>query len=361
MFTNYQRNERSQLSDNRPSGALKIGVLNGTKAFQNSVSLRDKVDFYSFRLTGRSNFRLSLSRLQNNVDVFLQGAGVKLSSRKGGKKTEAIAATLKPGTYYIRVQQKSGNSRYRLALNATPNSAPNPNPSSRRLVSLGLPAAVARPRYAWIDLSTASLTELPLGNSVGQLTLNDIASFNGETYAIDLLGTFCKVDTNTGNYTRLGDLGGFLAGITFESLGFDSSGTLYTIGSYQRTPNLSGLFKVDLATGATTLVANIRGIVQIGDIAYNPAIGRFYASANTASTSNSLLYSISPTGDTQFIGDIGFSQVDALLFDNGSLYGYDSRFGLQQQQIVINTTTGAGRADKGITLNGQESSITGGA
>lgn len=61
---------RSQLSDNRPSSAQKIGVLNGTKAFQNSVSLKDKVDFYSFRLTGSSNFGLSLSRLQNNVDVF---------------------------------------------------------------------------------------------------------------------------------------------------------------------------------------------------------------------------------------------------------------------------------------------------
>ena len=362
MLSNIQRNARS-LSDNRPRGARKIGALNGAKAFRGSVGLNDKIDYYSFNLTGRSSFNLSLSRLQNNVDVFLLKAGKVIArSAKGGKKTEAINTTLEAGTYYVRVNQKRGNSRYRLALSATSISTSNPNPPSPKLVSLYQPAAAPVPRYGLIDVSTGNVSELPLGNSVGQLSLVDIASSGNDTYAIDLLGTFYKVDTNTGNYTRLGDLGGFITNIGFSSLGFSPSGTLYTVGTNKITRE-SGLYTVDVAAGGkTTLVANLPGIVDVGDLAYDAASGRFFASASTASTGNSLLYSIGLTGDARQVGDIGFSGVGALLFDNGILYGYNSVLSFQQTQIVIDTTTGVGRVDKLLTQNNQPfRGISGGA
>jgi Bacterial pre-peptidase C-terminal domain len=361
MLTSYQHNLRSQLSDNRPGGARKVGTLNGTKAFQDVVSLRDKIDYYSFKLTGRSSFKLSLTRLQNNVDVFLLKAGRVIDRAvKRGNKPEAINTTLDAGTYYVRVDQKSGTSRYRLTLNAAPLS--NSNPSSPKLVSLYRPAAAPLPRYGLIDLSTGNISELPLGNSVGQLTLVDIASSGSDTFAIDLLGTFYRVDTSTGNYTRLGDLGGFLSGVVFNSLGFASSGTLYSIGTNKNTRE-SGLYTLDVSTGGrVTLVANLPGIVDVGDLAYDAASSRFFASASSASTGNSLLYSIGLAGDARLVGDIGFAGVGALLFDNGILYGYDSVFASQQRQLIINTTTGVGTVDKLVTSNNQPASdISGGA
>jgi hypothetical protein len=358
MPTNYQRSVRSQLSDNRPSGARKVGTLNGTKSFQDSVSLTDKVDYYSFKLTGRSSFKLSLAQLQNNVDVFLLKAGKVIDRAvKGGKKPEAINTTLSAGTYYVRVDQKSRSSKYRLTLNAAPLS--NPNPPSLKLVSLYRPAAASLPRYGLINLSTGNISELPLGNSVGQLTLVDIASSGNDTFAIDLLGTFYRVDTNTGNYSRLGDLGSFTSGVVFSSLGFGPSGTLYTIGTNKNT-RVSGLYTVNVASGGkVTLVANLPGIVDVGDLAYDATSGRFFASASSSGTS--LLYSIGLAGDAKLVGNIGFAGVGALLFDNGILYGYDSVFTSQQKQLIINTTTGVGTIDKLVTSNNQPSSDISGA
>jgi hypothetical protein len=358
MF-NGQVNASSQLSDNRPTSARNIGTLSGRKVFRGVVGVSDRVDFYSFKVTGRSSFNLSLNRLQNNVDVFLlQGRRVLARSTKRGKLAEAINTNLETGTYTIQVSQRSGDSRYTLTLNAASLPASNPRP---KLVSLYRQASDPLPRYGFVDLSTGSISQLPLGNAVGQLTLIDIASSGSDTLAIDILSGLHRVDLNTGNSTRIGDLGGFLSGLAFNSLGFGPSGTLYTIGT-NRTTRQSGLYTVNAAAGGqVTLVANLPGIVDVGDIAYDATSGRFFASANSAS-GNSVLYSIGLTGDAQLVGDIGFVGVGALLFDNGILYGYDSVFAPQQRQLIINTTTGVGTVDKLLTLNNQPfSDISGGA
>jgi hypothetical protein len=108
-------------ADDRLSGARNLGTLNGVRTFRDSVGLKDKNDHYTFTLNGRSRFNLLLSKLQNNVDVSLiQGRKVLLNSKKVGKRSGAIAATLEAGTYYLRVYTKGRGSRYQLKLNATP-------------------------------------------------------------------------------------------------------------------------------------------------------------------------------------------------------------------------------------------------
>jgi len=359
MLTHFANNRRSTLPDDTVGTARRIGVLRGSRTFQDSVGVGDRLDYYSFKLNQRSSFNLALNRLQNNVDVSLiRGGRVIARSTRGGRRVEAINTNLDTGTYVIRVEQKSGNSRYQLTLNGTPRI----NSTSRKLVSLYRPASAPVARYGLIDLGTGRVTELPLGNSLNQLTLVDMASSGGNTFAIDLLSNLYRVDPTTGNSTRIGDLGGFTSNTSFLSLGFAAGGTLYTVGT-NRTTRQSALYTVNVATGGTvSLVANLPGLVDVGDIAYDTTTGRFFASASTASSSSSQLYSISLTGNTQLIGNIGFSGVGALLVDNGILYGYDSVFAIQQQQLVINTTTGAGRVDKLVTLNGRPfNTISGGA
>jgi hypothetical protein len=115
----------SRAADDRPNGAHNIGTLNGMRKFRDSVGINDKFDYYSFSVSGRSSFNLKLDRLKNNVDVALiQNGRTVARSTRGGKKPEAIAATLETGTYFVKVSQRSGNSRYRLSLNANPISLP---------------------------------------------------------------------------------------------------------------------------------------------------------------------------------------------------------------------------------------------
>lgn len=43
MLTNYQRSVQSKLSDSRPGSASKVGTLNGTKTFQDSVDVTEQI------------------------------------------------------------------------------------------------------------------------------------------------------------------------------------------------------------------------------------------------------------------------------------------------------------------------------
>lgn len=352
MFDGFRSNAGSQSSDNRLSGARNIGALNGRKILKGVVGLKDRVDYYSFRITGRSSLNLSLNKLQNNVDVFLlQGRRVISRSTKKGKKPEAINnTTLEAGTYYVRVNQKSGNSKYRLTLNATPFSAPGsptPTPSRRKLVSLLTSGGATTSRLGLIDLSTGNLSQLPLGNMEGTV-LTDIATFGNNTFAVGNPNNLYRIDPNTSTYTLISNLVS-IADTTITSLGFTSSGTLYAAGSD------GDFYTVNTTTGQATLIATIPGFSASGDLAYDAVSGRFLATSRNQN-SNDSLYSIGLTGDAKLIGNVGFANVWGLSFEGGTLYGYTP-----QQQIRINLTTGAGTLDKPVTADGSIPLVSGAA
>lgn len=109
--------------DNSFAKARNVGALNGLNVFRDSVGRKDKNDFYTFTLNRSSNFSLNLSQLKNNVNVdLIQGGQTILRSARSGKKSEAIATTLSPGTYYVRVYPGRNDSKYRLKLSASPSS-----------------------------------------------------------------------------------------------------------------------------------------------------------------------------------------------------------------------------------------------
>lgn len=356
MFNNFQSKARSELSDNRLSGARNIGTFGGRKVFKGSVGLKDKVDYYSFQLSGRSSFNLLLNKLQANVNIsLLQDKNVIARSAKGGKKPEAINTTLGAGTYYLRVEQKSGNSKYKLTLNSAPLSdlnpspnpspSPNPNPTSRKLVSLLTSGGSTASRLGLIDLSTGNLSQLPLGNMEGTV-LQDIATFGNDTFAVANPNNLYKVDPTTSTYTLVSNLVS-IATSTITSLGFTPSGTLYAAGSE------GDFYTVDTTTGKATLIATIPGFSASGDLAFDATSGRFFATSRNQNTNDSL-YSIGLTGDATLIGDVGFRNVWGLLVEDGNLYGFTP-----QQQIKINWVTGTGTLDKTVTTDGAIASISG--
>lgn len=100
--------------------AVNVGTLNGTRTFNDSVSVVDVNDYYRFNIASQGNFSLALTGLSADADVSLldSNGGVITSSTKGGSSSESINRTLNAGNYYAKVYRYSGNTNYSLSLTA---------------------------------------------------------------------------------------------------------------------------------------------------------------------------------------------------------------------------------------------------
>jgi Bacterial pre-peptidase C-terminal domain len=334
--------------DNNFAKARNVGALNGLNVFRDSVGRKDKNDFYTFTLNRSSNFSLNLSQLKSDVNVALiQGGQTILKSARSGKKSEAIATTLSPGTYHVRVYPGRSDSKYRLKLSASPvvsivstgdSPLPDPSPSgggsdtppivstfTTRLLS------TSASEIGSIDPTTGVFS--PLANT--STSYNDIASApNGDLFGVSFNSLY-KVDPVTGTSSRVGSLG---TSTKMESLAFTSSGNLYAAGN-------SEFYSINTETGAASLVANIPGFDSSGDLLYDDASGRFLATSDAPYPTKDFLYSIGINGDATLVGNVGFYDVWGLAIANGTLYGYTSN----RLQIIINPTTGVGTFDRAVT------------
>lgn len=351
-------------SDNNQGGARPIGQLSGTRKFRGAVGIGDKTDFYSFTLRGRSSFNLSLNKLQNNVDVFLQqGKQVIVRSSKGGKKSESISTTLEAGTYFVRVQQKSGNSKYQLTLKATSsnNGGGNSPPGQFRYLTQQVGAGS---RILKLNTATGVASVLAEDNNADTTdNFLEIAAFGDEIFVsrgyFDLATSIFskglhRVNPNTGDVSFVGNTEIYSSAfpnsptglMSPDALGFTPSGELYgvintstryTIGS--KNYPAPGFYSFDKTTGKATLIAALPSDTElspfnpIGDIVYDPSSGRFLASTlrNLNAFGASPFISIGLAGDVQQLGTANYFQ--GLFFESdGTLNGITS--GIEGQQRV---------------------------
>ncbi|MBD2025235.1 DUF4394 domain-containing protein [Leptolyngbya sp. FACHB-711] len=189
-------------SNNSFNRAQNLGVLqSGIKTIGESANQSDRVDFFSFRVTNRSRLQGGLLGLRSDVNVTLFDRNRKRIAvfNNVGKRREIIDAILERGRYFIKTTLRSGETRYRLSLFASPLAAPDP--------------------------ATASF--------VGLTTDNSLAFFNSN---------------NLLNVTRIGvtglQPGENLLGIDFRPV----NRQLFGLGSSSR------LYRIDPATGAATAV-----------------------------------------------------------------------------------------------------------
>jgi hypothetical protein len=372
MFSNaLNRATSTRANDNDPGGVRNIGQLSGRRKFRGAVGTGDKTDFYSFTLTGRSSFNLSLDKLQNNVDVFLQqGKKVIARSTKGGKRPEAIGTTLEAGTYYVRVNQRSGNSKYRLALNAIPTSGSGgtiPPPSQpgqfRYLVQQ---FGVGGSRILKINTSNGVASVLAEDSNV-DMTDNflEIASFGDEIFVsrgvFDAAAPIYskglhRVNANTGEVTFVGNTGIYARAfpnspiglMSPDALAFTSSGALYGVINTSTRYSVGskdypapGFYSFDKTTGKATLIAalptetELSPFTPVGDLVYEPNSGRFLASRldSLNSFGRTQFISIGAAGDIQILGTANYFQ--GLFFDStGTLNGITSGIGGQQRVAI---------------------------
>ncbi|MEG4988600.1 VWA domain-containing protein [Microcoleus sp. BR0-C5] len=110
----------------------------------------------------------------------------------------------------------------------------------------------------------------------------------------------------------------------------------------------SNLYAINTTNAGLYLIANLEstGFNSSGDLAFDAPNNRFLATSKGA-TSDSL-YAVSLTGQAAKIGDIGFSNILALMFEGEKLFGFTA----DGARIAIDPGTGAGVFDtlvKGIS------------
>lgn len=155
---------RRDLARNKINQSKSIALSPQRKIFKDFVGQSDRDDLYRFRASSSSTVRLNLKGLKGNANlqIFAPKRSVRQTKRRigsidfsnlkpsrirrflspvarssrGGRRNEAIAVDVDPGTYYIRVSSKGrANTRYRLIARA--NSVPVP--------PAGLPPAPVAP------------------------------------------------------------------------------------------------------------------------------------------------------------------------------------------------------------------------
>lgn len=107
-FGNSEGRSGSDYAGHNLAAARGIASTNTTIDF---VGLGDSDDFYRFVISTSTNFSAALTRLTANADlqVLNSNGGVIQAANAAGNTSEAIALTLNPGTYYLRVYPGSAN------------------------------------------------------------------------------------------------------------------------------------------------------------------------------------------------------------------------------------------------------------
>ena len=143
-----------------------------------------------------------------------------------------------------------------------------------------------------------------------------------------------KINPVSGLTTVVGDLSAGV--VNMNALEF-ANDVLYAAGD-------SSLYTINTTNGAASLIANLDpGFISSGDLAFDAPNNRFLATSK-GFTSDSL-YAVSLTGQATKIGDIGFSNILALMFEGEKLFGFTA----DGARIAINPATGAGVFDANVT------------
>jgi DNA-binding beta-propeller fold protein YncE len=179
--------------------------------------------------------------------------------------------------------------------------------------------------------------------------LASVGSASASVIGVTFNGTVASFDSTTGTRTVLGN-----AGITrFDSLAKSLSGTLYSVGGASDDT----LVTIDPATGIATAVAtlNYSGTAKpsntITGLSFSPT-GDLLAVAFDSPTISTNLYRINPaTGETTLVGSTGKQDIfgDIAFSPSGTLYAWSTASGL----MTINTTTGLATdiGNSGILIN----------
>lgn len=174
--------------------ARSLEITSGKAVFRDRIDRSDRSDFYTFTLNKSSSAKLHLGRLKGNLDLKLfdsQGSLIAKSQNRK-KKAEKIQQSLDPGTYYIQVRRKGGNSNYKLRAvlrETATESAPDPTIPvlDPRSTSSDPDTGIEKESHTAFINEVLALTNVERSNAnLSELTLNQNLSNAAQIQSEDL-------------------------------------------------------------------------------------------------------------------------------------------------------------------------------
>jgi Bacterial pre-peptidase C-terminal domain/CARDB len=303
----------SDLAGNSLVSARNITTNSSVQTFTDYVGATDLNDYYTFTLSTKSSFNLSLSGLSADANVeMLDSTGATIptipASINTGTTAESINTILNSGTYYIRVYPGAGT------------------PST--YYDLNIQAKTAPPDILWRNYSTGqNIAWFMNGTTVGGYT--DITPVGDVNWRIEGTGDFNgdgQTDILWRNYSTGQNIAWFMNGTTvggytdITPVGDVNWQIAGTFSSTQVTP-------IDLAGNDTTTAFNV-GILN-GDGTYTDTVD----SSDLDDYYKFTLLSISDV-DLFLDGLSGDANVE-ILDSNGNLVGISTNSGTTSESISL--------------------------
>jgi Domain of unknown function (DUF4114) len=310
-------------------------------------------DEYNIKLDSpqRLTFKIELptSATKINLDVINVATGQKDATISGLGSNEAFPSTLLAGNYKIRVYSSTLGD-YKLSTidggKVTSFVSTFPTTLDGQKYDIGSIGASGE-YFPGFDLAK------------GKATLFDVAitsnTSNPTLYAVGLDGTGGSFLYSVGR-----DLAAATSGVIKDAQGNKLLGNINSLAvsddnkiyTTETTVTPVGgltdkLYTIDPTNNIASLVGNLpTGFVSSGDLVYDAANKRFFATSKETLSSDSLwqIPIANPAGASK-IGQIGFTDVIGLDLVGGKLIGFNNSVS-GSNQLSINPTSGAGTIDK---------------
>lgn len=293
--------------------AQKIGSLRSPKSIQVSSQTKDRPQFFSLKLNGRSSFQGIFRRLKDAVDVVVfDGDRQKVGLAKGLETRSELNTVLSGGEYFLKIKFPMPGSRFQIDLSA--NRVTAPDPSTAEFVGLTKTNQLAFFNSDNLsNIKQVAVTGLRPGESLLGI---DFRPATGELFGLGSANRLYRLNTATGAATQVGDP--FAVPLNGRSFGFDFNPTVDRI----RVVSGAGQnLRLVPDTGAVVDADPMMDGLQI-DGALNGATTAIMATAYTNSVSgamttvqygidaqtNQLFIQAPPNDGTQtLVGDLGIN------------------------------------------------------
>jgi hypothetical protein len=317
-------------------------TINGSLSSTDDVNPKRSGGFLDqYTLDGLSDWQqVQVSLDSTAIDSYLQlinastGRQIIFDDNSGGNLNSKLSFTKIPGVNYIlwatsANSEQTGNYTFKTSSLGTA--------SSLVVTRNGQEAGTVDPLGRFVSIgsfveagSNSRFVDIAFSND------NKLLGIKSDSFPTQLY----KINPETGSSSVIGN---FPSGVEMIALESSPSNILYG-ASRSNGSNKSKLYTINPQTGAASSIANFpwdEGLT--GDIIFDPVNNRFLFAKG--SDSNSSLFSVSLTGQSTKIGDIGFGDVYGLSFEGNTLVGFTN----DNKRLIINPATGKGTFDRNIT------------
>ncbi|ABA21259.1 Peptidase [Trichormus variabilis ATCC 29413] len=291
---------------NSTAAARDIGPVGVQSFFQDAVTSSDTTDFYRLAINPNSSLSITLDNLAADADLSLLNASgtVIRSSSNGGTTADSISLSASEvrangTTYFVRVNQFSGNTAYNLTINGSlPDLAGNSTATARDLGNLN-------GTQEFIDLVNSADTNdfyrFTVGPNSNLTARLDNLAANANLQILNATGTVIGSSSAGGTAADQVTLNNLAGGLYFARVLQSSGDTSYRLNLFATQPDFAGN-----TTGTALNFGTLNGTRVFNDEVRPGDINDFYRFDLTGgSTVNLTLNGLTADADLRLLNSVG--------------------------------------------------------